>query len=754
MSLSFGVAGLGAFAAVIFTGLMVSRCVRTPRVDLVALLSASAGLTAALVAQAAGYHGGFGAITFRGIQIGAQMIAPLGLAWALAEMAAKSLGAKFAARLGLAAITVVASVVLTIDPLADKPFSTEWPPASVYYQTPAHVVLLASAAVAALAAVLALATSGARARHDPGWRVIFGVVVPVAVAALTTIGLQVKLPVQPAYAAICLVAAVLTWFAGRRVSELPLDALQAGPGPSWDGRESGYGPMGYNTGYDLYSDTGDFSRGDTDFSGWYRDDTGGFGGEGADSGYGRYRGPDADLGRGGREPSAGNGRGAFETGDILPAVEAPSQPAGEIAEEPEDTSRLYGQIAIYTLLEEQGDEFDRLAHDAVEKVKAHEPDTLVYVMHGVPSAPMQRILYEVYRDEAAFEEHNRQSYVQQFEDDRKPYVLATNVIQLGVRHAMFAPGTGALPTAPASPTGGRRALPAPAAAPLATPRLGLPAGSTPAAAAAPRLPGQGSTPAAAAPARAGLPPVGSASPGAPLSPRRDSPGGSPYPGMPGSAAAQPDVPPSRYPGGSAGNSPYPGSAGRLVYPGGLAEDSSYPGGPGGGSARPGAAPSAYPGGSSRAGRSAETPARPGVPPPSYPGGAAGGSSYSGGAAGGSSYSGGAAGGSPYSGGAAGDSPYSGGAAGDSPYSGGSGGPAGSSPYSGGSGGSGRPRVPPSYSGSSVTGSDRPARSPGSRSRPDSPPWQDPELASGLRPGEDEDEDERHWGDSPWPPTRR
>jgi hypothetical protein len=60
-------------------------------------------------------------------------------------------------------------------------------------------------------------------------------------------------------------------------------------------------------------------------------------------------------------------------------------------------------------------------------------------MHGVPAAPMQRILYAIYRDEAAFDRHERQPYIRQFEEEREPYILATNVIELGVRHAKFTP---------------------------------------------------------------------------------------------------------------------------------------------------------------------------------------------------------------------------------------------------------------------------------------------------------------------------
>ncbi len=758
MSVSFGVAALGAFVAVILTGLLVSRSTRTPRVDLAALLCASAGLTAALVAQAAGYHGGFGAITFRAIQIGAQLLAPLGLVWALAEMAGRSLGARFVARLGLAALGVVAGVILAIDPLGGTAFSMDWPRASVYYQTPAHAVLYLIAAVTALAAVLALVISGVRARRDPGWREIFGMVVPIAVAALATIGLQVKLPAQPAYAAICIIAAVLTWFAGKRASELPLDELQAGAESAWDGRESGYGPMGYNTGYDLYNDdTGGFRRGDTDFSGWYRAGDGGAGGEGADTGYDPYAGPDTGFGRGGYEPSAANGRGAFETGDVLPAVEAYAPQAAESAAEPEDTSRLYGQIAIYTLLEEQVDEFDRLAADVLENVKAHEPDTLIYVMHGVPSAPMQRILYEVYRDEAAFEEHNRQAYVQQFVDERKPFVLATNVIQLGVRHAMFAPGTGALPTArpTARPTAppGPRALPAPAAAGL--PRPGAPSAGPPSAAgAAPRL---------------GLPPAGPP-PAAGVSPRSGSPSD-----RPGAAPASP-----AYPGGASGSS-YRGVESGGSHQGGPSRGSYQHGAPGGSYQR---GPSA--GGSSQRGPSAGGSSQGGSAGGSSQGGSSGGSSQRGSSGGssqrgpsGGSYQGGSPGGSSQGGPSGGsyqdDAPggsYQRGSPGGSPgdsYPGGS--PGGS--YPGGSSGDSYPgglsgmrysrsRARSAYPGGSSypddspAGSNRPAASTGgpppSGSPPGAPPWHDKPPAGTRRPSGDDDEEPRDG--SQWPPTRR
>ena len=52
---------------------------------------------------------------------------------------------------------------------------------------------------------------------------------------------------------------------------------------------------------------------------------------------------------------------------------------------------------------------------------------------------MQRILYEVYRNRAAYEAQNRQPYVVGFEADRRPYVLATNIIELGLQQAKVSP---------------------------------------------------------------------------------------------------------------------------------------------------------------------------------------------------------------------------------------------------------------------------------------------------------------------------
>jgi len=51
---------------------------------------------------------------------------------------------------------------------------------------------------------------------------------------------------------------------------------------------------------------------------------------------------------------------------------------------------------------------------------------------------MQRIIYEIYRDRAAFESHERQPHIQRFVADRTSCVLATNVIDLRLKYAKVA----------------------------------------------------------------------------------------------------------------------------------------------------------------------------------------------------------------------------------------------------------------------------------------------------------------------------
>jgi quinol monooxygenase YgiN len=128
-------------------------------------------------------------------------------------------------------------------------------------------------------------------------------------------------------------------------------------------------------------------------------------------------------------------------------------------------SRPYGRIQIFTLLDDKAADFDRLAEQTAEEVRIGEPDTLVYVIHLVPNAPMQRIFYEIYRDRAAFDSHENKSYTKRFVAERRGYVLATNVIELRLKYAKVAPLPVDSRQLDAGPTARAQLPPAPTATP-------------------------------------------------------------------------------------------------------------------------------------------------------------------------------------------------------------------------------------------------------------------------------------------------
>ncbi len=194
MSISFVAALAGTVLAAAGTGLAIRLCVRQPRADMVAWVIALAGLTVALAAQAAGYRRGFVPTTFRATQLGGALIAPLSLAWGMTELAARGLVARFAGRLVLAGLFVVAGVILATDVLSSQPFGQTWPAARNHFE-PLSLGLLGLVAVVVVVTILAaLLSTGLRSRHDPAWRPALAAVGLAGVAALATEGLQAGLP--------------------------------------------------------------------------------------------------------------------------------------------------------------------------------------------------------------------------------------------------------------------------------------------------------------------------------------------------------------------------------------------------------------------------------------------------------------------------------------------------------------------------------------------------------------------------------
>jgi quinol monooxygenase YgiN len=206
----------------------------------------------------------------------------------------------------------------------------------------------------------------------------------------------------------------------------------------------GYRDAGYGTGRDGYQGSG-YGRDGSSGNGGGRRDAAGYdaayaSGDSAASGYGRSGNGSAgrgnDSGYGG-SPGYGSANGRSGSAGYAPEFASVDNDDAE-DDGPVGTPRPYGRLSIYTLHDDKTREFDRLAERAAEGVRTAEPDTLVYVIHVVPKAPMQRIIYEIYRDRAAFLSHERQSHIRQFAADRASCVLATNIIDLRLKYAKVA----------------------------------------------------------------------------------------------------------------------------------------------------------------------------------------------------------------------------------------------------------------------------------------------------------------------------
>src|SRR5215469_5309329 len=520
------IAVVGALVAAVGSAVLLARCFRTPRGDLIAWSVGLLGLLVSLGAQAMGYASGYDPAIFRAMELGGQVVAPMAFVVALWDVAGKSGAARFCARLYVGALGIIALVVLALDQLTTTPFTKKWPPPFTYYQVPPNYVLMyvcgmIVAALTVWAVLLVLIRSS-----QPGWR---DAVPGQLLGGLATMGLaypglaefvvkhKIHVPLGSVFTIALALAAVLGWVAGMQSARLNLAALHGQQSGSED--RDARGRTGGRDGADGYRRAGDPGRDDRyaaapgyrdrgypaaagdDRGNGYRDDRyldsaddgGVYRGSGLyrpeRSGYdqGRSR-PDehrwekqpadgyADFatgdfdpsviegaaagGHGWQAPEDANGRRSAADGDLRDGDDYDSdqrgraeyadradramagRTAGERYEDGAADQRrreLFGQITIYTLTDDRVSEFDRLTERVVEMVRQREPDTLVFIAHAVPSAPTQRILYQVYRSRSAYQRHLAQPYIQQFDLDRRPYVLATNVVELGLQQAKVTP---------------------------------------------------------------------------------------------------------------------------------------------------------------------------------------------------------------------------------------------------------------------------------------------------------------------------
>ena len=74
--------------------------------------------------------------------------------------------------------------------------------------------------------------------------------------------------------------------------------------------------------------------------------------------------------------------------------------------------------------------FDELTAAAVSEIRVREPGTLVYATHALREAPLSRLFYEVYADQAAFRAHEEAPHVIEFHRLKDPLLARPPRVEL------------------------------------------------------------------------------------------------------------------------------------------------------------------------------------------------------------------------------------------------------------------------------------------------------------------------------------
>ncbi|MDA0633182.1 antibiotic biosynthesis monooxygenase [Nonomuraea sp. MCN248] len=470
------IAFAGALLAAVAAGALVRRLHEEPEGWLIAWAVAAGLLCLSLGVIGVGHLIGFGTVTFKIFQLTGSLLAPLWLAIGLIQLLAEKTPPKFGAWLFGVGFTVTASVILLMDPLKSEEMGKSLPDARAHWAIIPDYLLLAAHAIAALIMAGAVLVAALRWRdgdeYDTDNLHACLVIVPSGLALMGAM----RFAVPGVFTTVLLiVAAAAIWYTvlrplapyedddeyddfdaepsqerrptGRRAEPEPVTASPQGPatGPA-PPRRSGLG--------DLVAEYR--ATGETDYAA--RMSPGDRGPSTGETGYASRRqppdpGPSTGYVMNGHHtrhatPAADSDGPA--TGAIYPAADVftprvpatgpqPAVPPAPQGPSAKLSPKIYGMLTVFTLMDGAGAAFDRLAEQTVEAVRRGEPDTLVYACHAVKSAPLQRIVYEIYRDEVAYRDHQRQPHVERFINERQAMVLATNVIELDINAAKVVP---------------------------------------------------------------------------------------------------------------------------------------------------------------------------------------------------------------------------------------------------------------------------------------------------------------------------
>ncbi|WP_067466880.1 putative quinol monooxygenase [Actinomadura macra] len=448
---------LATLGALLATGLLISRAYKDRLLYLISWSLTQVGVSLALLSMGVGFLAGFNGPLFRIVEIGAALIGPVWLALGMIELIARYVQVRFAAWLFAVSYTLVAIVILLLDPLTGSLNKSLPKPGGTYDALPlllidgAHVV-----AVIALVGCTGVTAWLASKRDEEAGELL----IPVALVALAGV-------------------LVVSGSRGLLPAPLAIIALGAATGLVWYGAMRTIPVYEHEERYEKEYE-GEYAAGEYTGDEYGDDSANGFEEQAYSSrqpepvpaptppGLPGMPGPPPVAKRGElrfpEQPSADELRfpdapgflddpsrspaGPTLVDGLRGAVPEPARPGGVLAgalggalggmpggtpsgmATGADLPAGCGQITVYTLLDGREDAFDRLAADLVQAARAAEPDTVVFASHEVVGAPTQRIFYQLFRDEAAFAAHRQQPHLHRFLAESRTHVLATNVIEL------------------------------------------------------------------------------------------------------------------------------------------------------------------------------------------------------------------------------------------------------------------------------------------------------------------------------------
>jgi len=480
----------GALTAGMTTAVLIGRLREEPTGWLIAWSVAAGALTLSLGTIGIGHLAGFGAGIFRISQITGSLLAPLWLAVGVLQLLADKGSSRFGGWLIGSALTVIGAVILLLDPISGA-FSKELPDAGAHWDIWPEYLLHGVHGLVIVMLVISLAVSLLSWRDGDDFDIdnMQATVVLAPAGMLLSAALELGLPAILVVVLMAVTAGGI-WYAvarplapyedddeeeddepdewmsrSRRAADRhepqvaapsPIPPLPPAP------RRSGLGDLvaEYQAKEEAELDFANRMQSPDGFGPRARPDD--FAGPATGQlimpdPYGQPRQADFGVPAPGAPPVDPHDMPA--TGIMLPVVDSPAFPAaaaaafgsafGAAAGQDVSASRqdgsvkpaagIYGILTVFTLMDGSGEAFDKLAEETVEAVLRNEPDTLIFICHAVKSAPLQRIVYELYRDEVGFSEHQRQPHMERFATERQPLVLATNVIELTVNAAKVVP---------------------------------------------------------------------------------------------------------------------------------------------------------------------------------------------------------------------------------------------------------------------------------------------------------------------------